>query len=318
MNRIPTRMAILLLTVIVCGGPLLAQQPLQQRISVTYQGATAVSVFEAIAGVLRVRLQLDGKVNGAVTLDVRNVSVETILRAVCESIGCRWRLESGALVVERDENAPASKDTDPLAHISVKDVFEEVPVDIRWNDAPLDAAVRVFARMLGAEPVIDGTLTDKHVSLALTKRSVNSALNAVCEQAGCRWRLTESPSRVLRVIEAPPAKPQVAAGSAAQSSAGLARIGDAGVTAPRLLSAAHPRYTDAARRAGIQGVVVVECVVGIDGSVGDARIVKSLDQAYGLDSEALAAARLYVFSPGTRGGKPIPVVITLDMSFTLR
>jgi TonB family protein len=317
MNRISTRMATLLLTVILCGGTLQAQQPLQQRISVTYQGATSLSVFQAIADVLHVRLQLDGKVDGAVTLDVRNVSVETVLRAVCESIGCRWRVESGALVVERDANAPMSKDTDPLAGISVKDVFEEVPVDIRWNDAPFDAAVRVFARMLGAEPVIDGTLSAKRISLTLTKRSVNSALNAACEQAGCRWRLTESPSRVLRVIDAPPAKPQVAGGSA-QSSAGLARIGDAGVTAPRLLSAAHPRYTDAARRAGIQGVVVVECVVGIDGTVGDARIVKSLDQAYGLDSEALAAARLYVFSPGTRGGKPIPVVITLDMSFTLR
>ena len=71
-----------------------------------------------------------------------------------------------------------SKDTDPLAHISVKDVFEEVPVDIRWNDAPLDAAVRVFARMLGAEPVIDGALSEKHISLSLTKRSLNSALNA--------------------------------------------------------------------------------------------------------------------------------------------
>ena len=317
MNRISTRVASLLLTVILCGGTLQAQQPLQQRISVTYQGATALSVFQAIADVLHARLQLDGKVNGAVTLDVRNVSVETVLRAVCESIGCRWRVESGALVVERDENAPMSKDTNPLAHISVKDVFEEVPVDIRWNDAPLDAAVRVFARMLGAEPVIDETLMEKRISLSLTKRSVNSALNAVCEQAGCRWRLTEPPSRVLRVIEAPPANPQVAGGGA-PSSARLARIGDAGVTPPRLLSAAHPRYTDAARRAGIQGAVVVECVVGIDGTVGDARIVKSLDQTYGLDSEALAAARLYSFSPGTRGGKPIPVVITLDMSFTLR
>jgi protein TonB len=122
---------------------------------------------------------------------------------------------------------------------------------------------------------------------------------------------------VLRVIEAPPAKPHVAAESPS-TGAGVARVGDPGVTAPRLLSAAHPRYTDEARRAGIQGVAVVECVVGTDGTVGEARIVRSLDQSYGLDAEALAAARLYLFSPGTRSGKPIPVVVTLEMSFTVR
>ena len=317
MSRIQIRVAILLLSVLLCGGALAAQQPLQQRISVTYQGAAPSSVFQALADVLRVRLQLDGKVNGTVTLDVRNVSVETVLRAVCESIGCRWRVESGTLVVDRDASAPAPADNNPLANVTVKDAFEEVPVDIRWSDAPLDAAVKVFARMLTAEPVIDAKLMDKRISLDLTKRSVNAALNAICEQAGCRWRLTESPARVLRVIEAPPAKPQVAT-EGRPSPAGVARVGDPGVTPPRLLSAAHPRYTDEARRAGIQGVAVVECVVGTDGTVGEARIVRSLDQSYGLDAEALAAARLYLFTPGSRGGKAIPVLVTLEMSFTVR
>jgi outer membrane biosynthesis protein TonB len=59
-------------------------------------------------------------------------------------------------------------------------------------------------------------------------------------------------------------------------------------------------------------------VVGTDGTVGEARIVRSLDQWYGLDAEALAAARLHLFSPGIRGGKPIPVLVTLEMSFTVR
>ena len=190
--------------------------------------------------------------------------------------------------------------TIPSRTSTVKDVFEDVPVDIRWNDAPFDAAIKVFARMLSAEPAVDATLSSKRISMSLTKQSVNSALNALCRQAGCRWRLAESPARVLRVIEAPPAKPQVAAASAAPFT-GTARVGDPGVTAPRLLSAVHPRYTGEAMRAGIQGVAIVECVVGTDGTVGDARIVKSLDQTFGLDAEALAAARLYVFAPGGRG-----------------
>jgi TonB family protein len=62
----------------------------------------------------------------------------------------------------------------------------------------------------------------------------------------------------------------------------------------------------------------VECVVEPDGTVGNARVVKSLVTVFGLDSEALGAARLYLFEPGTKNGKPIPVIVTIEMSFTPR
>lgn len=320
MRRIMMRASCLLVIPLLCGGIVQAQSPLQQRISVTYQGASADSVFQALAEVLSFRLQLDGKVSGTVTLDVRNVSVETVLRAVCESIGCRWRIDKGTLIVDRDASAVAQGQTDPFSQVSVRDVFEEIPVDIRWNDAPVEGAIRALARMLSAEPAIDRVLVDTRISLSLNRGSARAALNAICEQAGCRWRLTDGPKRVLRVIAAPPSRPLSGGDTSGAPlfEPGLARARDAGVTAPRVLSAARPRYTDAAKRAGIQGVVVVECVVEPDGTVGNARVVKSLDTAYGLDSEALAAARLYLFEPGSKNGKPIPVIVTLEMSFTPR
>ena len=312
--------AVPLVIALLCGGIVQAQGPLQQRMSVTYQGAAASSVFQAVANVLGVRLQLDAAVSGTVTLDVRNVSIETVLRAVCESIGCRWRIDKGTLVVDRDPAAVAQGQNDPLAEISVSDVFQDKHVDIQWNDASVDAAIKALARILSAESVVDRALMDKRISLNLSKGSARAALNAICEQAGCRWRLIEEPKRVLRVIEAPPSKPLNGGelSGAPPFEPGVARVGDAGVTAPKVLSAARPRYTEAARRAAIQGVVVVECVVEADGRVGNARVVRSLDTAYGLDSEALAAARLYLFEAGTRNGKPVPVVVTLEMSFTLR
>ena len=71
-------------------------------------------------------------------------------------------------------------------------------------------------------------------------------------------------------------------------------------------------------RAKIQGTVVIECVVQADGSVGDAIIIRSLDQAFGLDQEALHAARAWRFTPGTRAGQPVPVIVTIELTFTLR
>ena len=73
-----------------------------------------------------------------------------------------------------------------------------------------------------------------------------------------------------------------------------------------------------AMRAKVQGVVLLECVVQTDGSVGDIKIVKSLDKTFGLDEEAIKAARQWRFVPGRRLGDPVAVYVTLELAFTLR
>jgi TonB family protein len=55
-----------------------------------------------------------------------------------------------------------------------------------------------------------------------------------------------------------------------------------------------------------------------DGTVGDVRITKSLDPVFGLDQEAIKAARQWRFKPGMRLGQPVPVIITIELTFTLR
>jgi periplasmic protein TonB len=91
-----------------------------------------------------------------------------------------------------------------------------------------------------------------------------------------------------------------------------------GVTVPRVLREVKPQYTADAMRAKVQGMVWVECIVMPDGNVGDARITRSLDATFGLDQEALKAARQWKFVPGMRQGEPVPVIITIELTFTLR
>ena len=71
-------------------------------------------------------------------------------------------------------------------------------------------------------------------------------------------------------------------------------------------------------RAKVQGSVILECVVRADGSVGDVQVVRSLDPTFGLDQQAVAAAKKWTFVPGTRLGEPVPVLITIELTFTLR
>ena len=71
-------------------------------------------------------------------------------------------------------------------------------------------------------------------------------------------------------------------------------------------------------RAKVQGSVWIEAVVMPDGSVGDVRITKSLDRIFGLDEEALRATKQWRFLPGTRFGQPVPVLVVIELTFTLR
>ena len=61
----------------------------------------------------------------------------------------------------------------------------------------------------------------------------------------------------------------------------------------------------------------VEAIVGTDGTVGDVRVVESLDQVYGLDEQAVAAVKEWRFEAGTLNGEPVPVQVTLMLEFRL-
>jgi periplasmic protein TonB len=93
---------------------------------------------------------------------------------------------------------------------------------------------------------------------------------------------------------------------------------DAGVEHPKLLTDVKPKYTADAMRAKIQGDVEIQVVVNVKGEVERARVSQSLDKVFGLDNEALAAARQFRFEAGTLNGKPVPVAVTLHLTFRLR
>ena len=90
-----------------------------------------------------------------------------------------------------------------------------------------------------------------------------------------------------------------------------------GVIAPRVLRQTKVGYTSDAMRAKIQGTVWLEAVVNTDGKVGDVKVSKSLDAVYGLDKEAVKTLKQWRFAPGTREGVPVPVRVTVEMTFSL-
>jgi protein TonB len=90
-----------------------------------------------------------------------------------------------------------------------------------------------------------------------------------------------------------------------------------GVENPTILRDQQPKYTPDAMRAKIQGVVELEAVVGVNGVITEIRVIKSLDRAFGLDEEAMRTAKQWLFRPGTFQGKPVPILVVIQMEFRL-
>ncbi len=86
-------------------------------------------------------------------------------------------------------------------------------------------------------------------------------------------------------------------------------------TRPQPLAMPSPRYTDAARAAGITGRVRVAIDVDAEGNVTSVEVIGSLDP--GLDEAAIEAARAARFRPATHCGQPIAARFTVAIRFEL-
>ncbi|MEA2237373.1 MAG: hypothetical protein QOC81_2097 [Thermoanaerobaculia bacterium] len=87
------------------------------------------------------------------------------------------------------------------------------------------------------------------------------------------------------------------------------------VKAPVAITRAKPDYTELARKAHVNGVVVVEAIVNKQGEVEQVKVLKGLPM--GLSEQAVEAVKKWRFHPGSLNGEPVDVIFTLTVTFTL-
>jgi protein TonB len=91
-----------------------------------------------------------------------------------------------------------------------------------------------------------------------------------------------------------------------------------GAEPPTLLRGVDPRYTADAMQAKIQGSVELEVLVSPTGAVSDVKVSRSLDRSYGLDAQAIATAKQWIFRPARFKGQPVAYLVLIVMEFSLR
>ena len=88
-----------------------------------------------------------------------------------------------------------------------------------------------------------------------------------------------------------------------------------GVVPPRVLEQFHPGYTAEAMAARVEGTVVMEVLIDEEGRVPDARVIRSIPL---LDRSALDTVKRWRFTPTRVDGVPVPVLVQIEMNFTLK
>jgi protein TonB len=88
------------------------------------------------------------------------------------------------------------------------------------------------------------------------------------------------------------------------------------VLKPEVLYRTEPRYTELARRARVEGVVILKAIIDERGNVTDVQLVRG--QPMGLDQAAMDAVKTWRFKPATLHGQPVKVYFNLTVNFTLQ
>ena len=88
-----------------------------------------------------------------------------------------------------------------------------------------------------------------------------------------------------------------------------------GMKKPEFLAGPQPRYTETARRAGVQGVVVLEAVIDEQGRVTNLKVIKALPM--GLDKAAVEAVSQWRYKPATLENRAVKVIFNLTVNFQL-
>ena len=206
---------------------------------------------------------------------------------------------------------PAARVIASRLSLARETVVDEITIQLTRDRRAYAEALLAFSdpqpHVIGATPFIGRRTLSQRISLIAQEvpmsrfRAISSLVFALTVAGGIT---------VLAVDRLP-----MSSSSPAQTK--VYEPGD-GISLPVVLREVKPEYTKQAMHEKIQGSVWMLIVVGSNGDVTDAQISRSLDKEFGLDDKALEAAHQWKFKPGAKDGKPVPVRVTVEMTFTLK
>lgn len=148
-----------------------------------------------------------------------------------------------------------------------------------------------------AAPIEAPTGIHRESALELTQEPVAGGIEGVVEGLGTQGIMADA----LPLIREPAVEP-------VRLNAG------GGIKLPTRIKDVPPVYPEIARKARVQGVVILEAIIGVDGKVQQARVLRSVPL---LDQAALNAVQSWEYTPTLLSARPVPIIMTVTVQFRL-
>jgi protein TonB len=197
--------------------------------------------------------------------------------------------------------SPPSRDVSDARAALVQAIADEA---VQYAPEPLKAAEEAMSALEAELKAQEGKWFpsyDKAASLA-------AAAKVAAEKAGADARAGKEKAAAAAAAE------RAAADAIESARKEAVRVGGK-IKPPTKTKNVTPGYPEAARSARVQGIVIIEAVIGADGKVADAKVLRSVPL---LDDAAVAAVKQWEFTPTLLNGKAVPVVMTVTVNFKLK
>jgi TonB family protein len=174
-------------------------------------------------------------------------------------------------------------------------------------------------RVLRSVPMLDAAATEAVRQWEFTPTLLNGQAVPVVMTATVNFVPNERagvPGGVAGGFDAPPPPPPPPPppGAKELSDPAAVRVGGS-IRPPARITHVNPVYPPEARDARVQGVVILDILIGEDGSVEKAKILRSIPM---LDQAAIDAVTQWVFTRTTVNGEAKKVIMTVTVNFTLQ
>jgi len=196
-------------------------------------------------------------------------------------------------------------------------VFFGQPISLELKDADIRDVLKTFEQLQDLEFDIDPDI-DERVTIELNDVPWDQALDMIIRSTGLKVTVADgvvhvSDRDLMETVWSSHDRLQIVGELDGRPYYRYSKEGT--MTEPRRVAGPAPPYPEAARTEGIEGVVMLDLVIGEDGAVRDVEIIRAPAEILG--KTAAETVHQWTFEPATLDGEPVAVRYTVTIKFKL-
>jgi len=191
---------------------------------------------------------------------------------------------------------------------------KDLTVVLQFDEVQPEKIFRALASAAGFDLRIEGQLDHAPMSIRSGEIGLARALREIAARAGVRYRV---PDPATLIVIAPEVASKAGRAQLDPEPLVLGKEGSERVSLPTRIEAVQPIYPPRAREEQVEGRVILQAVIGVDGSLSDIQVLRAEPRGMGFEEASIDAARRWRYEPATRDGEPVAVYFSIVMNFEL-